>query len=194
MTKTWGFWPKTSTFRGPNDSGKVVLHLDKFSRNTNPSQVNKVFQRSVTSQQTSVSVHWCCIFWHTLKIQVVRIQDCKSRLPFGEWGFRVVLVLEWKSLQNSTEGTRLCRRLSVFCCNRQLALDYSHTAKDKLPLLQTSGHFRRLYSHFLPLLTQYKTVFFPRSPPFATHTKQSAPCPITYFITSTAADLQGGKL
>lgn len=194
MTKTWGFWPKTSTFRGPKDSGKVVLHLDKIFKKHKP----KSSEQSISEIcHQSADLRLCALMLHIL----AHLEDASGKnprlqeqTPFWEWGFRVVLVLEWKSLQNSTEGTRLCRRLSVFCCNRQLALDYSHTAKDKLPLLQTSGHFRRLYSHFLPLLTQYKTVFFPRSPPFATHTKQSAPCPITYFITSTAADLQGGKL
>lgn len=48
---------------------------------------------------------------------------------------------------------------SVLCCNRQLAFDYSHTAKDRLPFLQTSRHFRRLYSHFFAFVNTIPNIF-----------------------------------
>lgn len=89
---------------------------------------------------------------------MVRIKDCKSRLPLGKEGSD--WSLRQKRLQNSTEGTWLCRIVPAFCCNRQSDVEYSYTGKDRLHFPTTRGHFRKLYGHFLLLLTQYKTVHF----------------------------------
>lgn len=81
----------------------------------------------------------------------------QEQTPF--WGMRVQSG-PYIRMEETTEGTWLCRRVAVLCCNRQLALDHSHAAKDRLPFLQTSGHFRRMYNHFFCLCCHNTKLYF----------------------------------
>lgn len=95
-----------------------------WKRSAAPRQIFKKHQSKSSEWSISEISHHsadlclCALILHIL----AHLEDISGQNPrlqeqtFEEWGFRVILILEWRRLHNSTEGTWLCRRVSMFCC------------------------------------------------------------------------------
>lgn len=159
--QTWDKDPRhltkdTSTFITASDSGKGVLHLDRFSGNTSPSQVSKTVQGPVTTPQASGSMHCYCISSHTLKGASGRKQRLQEQTP--SWGNRVQTGLYVKTKETIEQYRRnvdLCSALS----GSQILSVHTQERTDFI-FVQPEGISENCTVIFLPLLTQYKCVLF----------------------------------